>query len=39
MAQVDQDLEGLVNDVVGPPAFDVYHKPHPTRLMFELRVV
>jgi hypothetical protein len=37
--EVEQDLEGLLNDRMRLATFDVNHEPDPARLMFELRVV
>jgi hypothetical protein len=39
MVEVEQGLHRLLNDRMGPPAFDVDHEPYPARLVFEPRVV
>ena len=39
MVQVQQHLQGLLDDGVGLPAFDVGHESHPAGLVLELRIV
>ena len=39
VVQVQQDLQGLLNDGMGLPALDVGHESHAAGLVLELRVV
>ena len=39
MVQVDKDIQGLADDLVGLLAFDVHEEPDPAGIMLMLRVV